>query len=119
MANWEEIRVKVGKAANKAAKKTEELAQSTAKHVKLKSLEHKLSSKYEDLGRLTYKQIKDEVSQAEKISRIIEDIDFLRVQIKNLKAEIEEDKKRRAEEKAKDKEARKEQDNAQDTQEGQ
>ncbi len=103
MANWDEIRVKVGNAAKKTAKKTEEIAQITAKYVKLKALDAKLSGKYEELGRYTYKQIKNEVSQAEKISLVITEIDALRVQRKTLKEEIEADKKKRAEAKAAEK----------------
>ena len=100
MANWEEIRVKVGNAAKKTAKKTEELAHITAKYVKLKALDTKISGKYEELGRYTYKQIKNEVSQAEKISLVISEIDALRAQRSTLKEEIEADKKKRTEEKA-------------------
>ena len=100
MANWNEIRAKVGNAASKAAKKTEEIAQTTAKYVKLKSLDSKISSKFEVLGKLTYKQIKDEESQAERIARVIDEIDSLRAQRKALKDEIEADKQRRADEKA-------------------
>ncbi len=101
MAEWEKFRETMGSVANKAAKKTEELAQSTAKYIRLKTMDAKLSSKYETLGRLTYKQIKEEVSQAERISRVIEEIDSLRAQRKALKAEIEADKQKRAEEREK------------------
>ncbi len=100
MTNWEELRSRVGKAANKAAKKTEELADSAAKYVKIKSIESKINSLYEVLGKLTYKQLKEGTSQAEKISRVIEEIDSLRAQRKAIKAEIEAEKQRRAEEKA-------------------
>ena len=100
MANWNEFCDKVGKAANKAAQKTEELADSASKYVKLKSLDSKISSKYEDLGRLTYKQLKNGESEAEKISAVIEDIDSLRERRKALSEEIEADKQRRAEQKA-------------------
>lgn len=100
MANWDEIKVKIGNAANKAIKKTEELADSASKHIKLKAMDGKLSEKYESLGRLTYKQLKSGESQAEKISGVIDEIDSLRVQRKALHDEIEADKKKRAEEKA-------------------
>lgn len=113
MANWNEICDKVGKAANKAAKKTEEIVDSTSKYVKLKALDMKLSSKYEELGRLTYKQLKNGESEAEKISEIIEELDSLRERRKALHEEIEADKKRRAEEKA----ARKEEAKKEETQE--
>ena len=99
MANWEEIKVKIGKAANKAVKKTEELADTASKHIKLNSIDGKLSSKYESLGRLTYKQLKSGESQAESISKVINEIDALKVKRKALADEIEADKQRRAEEK--------------------
>ena len=104
MANWKEIRTQAEKTANKAIKKTGEIADSASKYVKLKIYDAKLSSKYEELGRLTYKQIKTENSMAERISGVIDQIDTLRAQRKMLKAEIEADKARRAEEKAKAKE---------------
>ena len=99
MANWDEIKDKLGRAASKAVKKTEELADSASKHIKLKAIDSKLSGRYEMLGRLTYKQLKSGDSQAERISTVIEDIDLLRSQRRALQAEIESDKQRRAEEK--------------------
>ena len=104
MANWDDIKVKVGKAASTAAKKTGELADTASKYVKLKAVDMKLSSKYESLGRLTYKQLKDGGSQAQKISKVIEEIDSLNEQRKAIKEEIEAEKQRRAEEKAAKKE---------------
>lgn len=100
MANWDEFCTQVGKVANKAVKKTEELADSASKYVKLKALDSKLDSKYEKLGRLTYKQLKSGTSEAEEIAKIIEDVDSLRIRRKELYDEIEADKKRRAEEKS-------------------
>ena len=101
MAKWKEIRKQAGKTANKAIKKTGEMADSASKYVKLKIYDAKLSSKYEELGRLTYKQIKTETSMAERIAEVIEQIDTLRDQRKALKEEIEADKAKRAEAKAK------------------
>ena len=101
MANWKEIRTQAGKTANKAIKKTGEIADSASKYVKLKIYDTKLSSKYEELGRLTYKQIKTENSMAERISETIDEIDTLRAQRKALKEEIEAEKRRKAEAKAK------------------
>ncbi len=105
MANWEEIRTNVEKTACKAAKKTEELAKSTAKYVKLKSFDSKISSKYEELGRLTYKQIKDEISQADKIAKVMGEIDGLIAKRNALKEEIDAEKERRKAEKEESKKA--------------
>ena len=100
MANWNDIKVKVGKAANTAVKKTGEIADTASKYVKLKAVDVKLASKYESLGRLTYKQLKNGGSQAEKISAIIEKLDQLNEQRAAIKDEIEAEKQRRADEKA-------------------
>ncbi len=97
MADWNEIKTKITVVANRAVKKTGEVADTASKHVKLKMLDSKLSSKYEDLGRLTYKQLKNEVSQAEKIAEVVAEIDTLRAERMALKKEIEAEKQRRAE----------------------
>lgn len=101
MATWKEICTQAEKTANKAIKVTGEIADSASKYVKLKIYDSKLSARYEELGRLTYKQIKTEKSMAEKISGVIDEIDTLRIQRQVLKEDIEEDKRKRAEEKAK------------------
>ena len=44
MANWNEIRTQAGKTANKAIKKTGELADRAKKYMKLKSYDAKLSA---------------------------------------------------------------------------
>ncbi len=99
MANWNEIRTKITDTANKAAKRTGEIADTASKHVKVKMIDAKLSSRYEELGRLTYKQLKTEISQAEKISSVIEAIDKLREDRRDMVEQIEADKQRRAERK--------------------
>ena len=100
MTEWEEFCSKVGMVASSAARKTEELAESAGKHVKLKSLESKMDSLYTVLGKLTYKQLKEGSSQADKIARVMADIDLLKVQRKALKAEIEALKSKRDADKA-------------------
>lgn len=100
MANWNEICEKIGVVAEKAVKKTGELADGASKFVKLKAYDSKLSSRYEELGRLTYKQLKTETSYAQRISKVIEEIDTLREERNALQAEIDEEKRRKAERKA-------------------
>ena len=104
MSNWNDIRKQAGKTANKAIKRTGELAENAKKYMKLKVLDAKLSAHYEALGRLTYKQIKNGEQLEEKISESIESIDKLRTEWKALNDEIEADKKRRADEKKEKKE---------------
>lgn len=93
MADWNSIRGTIGRAANKAVQKTGEIADSAAKYVKLKSVDSKLSAKFELLGKLTYKQIKSGESYAERIATVMEDIDLLREQRAEIVAEIEEAKR--------------------------
>ena len=100
MANWTEIKTKITKTTNKVVTKTGEVADVAAKHVKLKSLDGKLSGKYEDLGRYYYKQLKSEQDQSEKIEKAVSEIEKLIADRKALKEEIEADKQRRAEQKA-------------------
>ena len=99
MADWKKIGKQVGSVANKAARKTEEIADITVKRVKLSALESKLGKQYEKLGRLTYKQLKTGETQADKISAVIPEIDRLRDEVSAMRREIEEDKKRREESK--------------------
>ena len=89
MADWNGIRGTIGRAANKAVQKTGEIADSAAKYVKLKSIDSKLSAKFELLGKLTYKQIKSGESYAERIATVMEDIDQLRKKRAEILAEIE------------------------------
>lgn len=100
MSEWNNLCKKVKNVADKAVKKTEELADSAAKHVKLHRIESKLSDRYENLGKLTYKQLKTGESQAERIAAHIESIDKLRADRKALQAEIEADRARREAERA-------------------
>ena len=92
MSKWNDIKGGVGKAADKTAKKANELASIAALRIKLRAMNAKLSDLYEALGRLTYKQLKSERSQAEAIARTIESIDKQREAIKALKARIEDEK---------------------------
>ena len=93
MADWNGIRDTLGRAANKAVQKTGELADTAAKYVKLKSVDSKLSEKFELLGKLTYKQIKNGESYAERIATVMEEIDVLREKRAAIVAEIEEAKR--------------------------
>ena len=99
MASWNEIKCKVGKAANKVAAKTSEVADTASKHVKLKAMDGKLASKYEDIGRYCYKQSRNGESEAETIDKLMLEVDKLIADRKALREEIEADKQRRAEEK--------------------
>ena len=99
MATFKDISSSIGRTANKAIKKTNEIADTASLHIKVKTLEGKLSKKFEELGKLTYKQLKDGVSQAEKIADTIKEIDGIKANITSVKDKIEADKKARAERK--------------------
>ena len=62
MANWNDIKASVGRVANKTTKKAGELADTASLHFKYKTCKAKVSEKFEKLGRLTYKQLKTEIS---------------------------------------------------------
>lgn len=100
MASWNEIKNDMEHLANKAIKKTGELADSASISIKIKVAQAKLSSAYETLGKLTYKQLKDSESQAEKISETIALIDSLHESIKALRQKAEQLKKDKEKEKS-------------------
>ncbi len=99
MADWEKIRKNLGDAAEKAKKKTGELAEDASMQIKLKSLESKRNALYEQLGRLTYRQLKTGESQAEKIAQTIENLDEVRAKHRAQAVLIEKTKRERAEKK--------------------
>lgn len=99
MADWEKIRKNLGVAAEKAKKKTGELVDDASMQIKLKALESKRNQLYEQLGRLTYRQLKTGESQAEKIAQTIEGLDDVRAKHRAQAALIEKTKRERAEKK--------------------
>ncbi len=102
-ANWELLKISAKRAANMALKETGEVADMAAMRLKLKTLEAKRNDGYEMLGRLTYRQLKTGVSQAERIAPVIEELDLVRAKIKKINIEIENAKTARSERRAKDK----------------
>ncbi len=100
MADWEKIRKNLGDAAQKAKKKTGELVDDASMQLKLKALESRRDGLYEQLGRLTYRQLKTGESQAEKISETIDALDDVRAKHRAQAVLIEKTKRERAEKKA-------------------
>ena len=99
----------VKKATKKAANKTMELADVASLNIKLQALNVKLSEKFEELGRLSYKKLEGigEITDAEgtetaaddvvdKIATTVEEINKLYEEISCLKAEIKSAKEARA-----------------------
>ena len=100
MADWNSVRMGATRVANKAIRKTGEVADVATVYVKIKMAEAKLEGYYTSLGKLTYKQLKTGESQAEKIKPIVDGIDSTREKIKMLNAKLEEEKQRKKDEKA-------------------
>ncbi len=107
MANWNEVRSKAKTAASKAVKKTGEVADLASMYMRVKALEHKRNTKYQALGKLTYRQLKSGESYAEQIAPVVEELDSILEKLREQVAEIEAVKKAQAEKKAQ-KEAQKE-----------
>ena len=103
MGTWELFKRSAKKAANKAIKETGDAADLASLHIKLKSVESKRNEEYEMLGRLTYRQLKTGISQAERIAPVIENIDKYRAKIRNINDQIEELKKNREERREREK----------------
>ena len=95
MANWKEIGSGAKRAANKAIKKTGEIADLASMHLRLKALESKRDEQYELLGKLTYRQLKTGETQATRIAATIEKLDELREKIRELGTQIEAEKEAR------------------------
>jgi septal ring factor EnvC (AmiA/AmiB activator) len=105
MATWNEIKTEVGAFATKAKRRTEEIADITSMRIRLAALGTKLDNQFNALGKLTYRQLKNDEDMADKISETIIAIDELKDNIKILKEKIELAKKAHAEARARDKEA--------------
>jgi hypothetical protein len=105
MASWETIKTRIGKVTNKVVSKTEEVADTASKHVKLKTIEGNLSEKYELLGRLAYRHIKGGEVSEEKVNALTAQISSLLANKKQIKAELEAEKARKEAEKQAKKDA--------------
>lgn len=92
MANWNEFCETAKGVANKALRKTEELADVAAMRIRLKALENRRDEQYKLLGKLTYRQLKTGESQAEQIAPVLASLDRLREQIQKQKQEIEDER---------------------------
>ena len=104
MATWELFKLSAKRAANKALKETSDAADLAALRIRVKALEAKRNEEYEMLGRLTYRQLKTGVSQAERIAPVIENIDKVRAKIKKVNALIDDTRAMRDERRAKERE---------------
>ena len=76
------------KATKKAANTTIELADIASLKVKLQGQSVKLSEKFEVLGRLSYDKLANEADNAEKIAAAVAEIEKIKNNMENIKAEI-------------------------------
>ena len=89
MADWNSFKLSAKKMARIAVKETGEAADIAGLHIKLKALEAKRNDEYEMLGRLTYRQLKTGISQADRIAPVISNLDEIRARIRKVNADIE------------------------------
>lgn len=97
MASWNEIKAKICKTTDKVVAKTSEVADTAAKHVKVKTIDGRLAEKYEELGRVYYVVLKGEEVEEGKAQAIVAEIEALVAEKKAIKAELEAEKQRREE----------------------
>ena len=97
MASWNEIKAKICKTTDKVVAKTSEVADTAAKHVKVKTIDGRLAEKYEELGRVYYVVLKGEEAEEGKAEAIVAEIEALVAEKKAIKAELEAEKHRREE----------------------
>ena len=97
MASWNEIKAKICKTTDKVVAKTSEVADTAAKHVKVKTIDGRLAEKYEELGRVYYVVLKGEEVEEGKAEAIVAEIEALVAEKKAIKAELEAEKQRREE----------------------
>ncbi len=75
MSKWNNFCKNVRQLTEKAIKKTEELTDVAALHVKIKTLEGKISEQYENLGVLTYSSAKSGSDNKETVTLTVSKID--------------------------------------------
>ena len=85
MASWNDIKAKICKTTDKVVAKTSEVADTAAKHVKVKTIEGKLAEKYEELGRVYYVVLKGEDAPEGKAEAIVAEIEALVAEKKAIK----------------------------------
>ena len=103
METWNLFKKSAKRAANSALKETSDAADLAGLHIRLKALEARRNEGYEALGRLTYRQLKTGVSQAERIAPVIEDLDSVRAKIKKTNEQIDKTRQARDERRLQDK----------------
>lgn len=88
MAFWEEFKASVSTTVNKAAKKTEDIADITKKKINLKAEEDKLDTLYAQLGKLRYTELRRGEDKSETVDTLLCEIDESKQRIHLLREAI-------------------------------
>ena len=89
MSGWKEFKTSVSRLAQKASRKTEELADSAALRLRLNEARGNLDEAYAGLGRLMYARLRDGGDNTVEIDAVMSRIDTLTQEIAKLEATIE------------------------------
>ena len=81
---------KTAKIADKVTKEAVRLGDTATLSVKLKRSEIRTDSKYRELGKLTYRHLRYDEENAEKIDGILAEIDGLLIEQDNIRRELDE-----------------------------
>ena len=105
MSTWNDIKKSVGLFAERTATKTRELTDTASLKIKIASREADRDTEYKRLGRLTYQKLKNtDENKSEhltlEISKAIEKLDEINIQIDELRAEERERREAKEAEKA-------------------
>ncbi len=93
MGFWNELGDKVTKTVNKAAKKTEDIADLTKKKLSLKAEEDKLDSIYAQIGKIRFAELRMGEDKTDAIETLLFEVEDSIDKIKALRASIAKAKK--------------------------
>lgn len=96
MADWNDIKNDLKKAVSGVGKEITKLGNIGATKLKLNGLKVELAELFEELGRISYKKLREnqnEMVSTEEIAKVITKIDEKRRLISQLEEELEESKK--------------------------
>jgi DNA segregation ATPase FtsK/SpoIIIE-like protein len=88
MSKWNDFCKSVSQLTEKAIKKTEELTDVASLRIKIKTLEGRISEQYENLGALTYSNLKGGADNAEEVAHIVAKIDSYLAHIATYKLKL-------------------------------
>lgn len=91
---WNEFRAQAKNVAGRAESKIKQSANIATLQIKLTSTERRLSAAYEALGKIAYKHFTEESeNDVGKVTTAVENVQAIQLDIKSLKAQIEQLKK--------------------------